>query len=1064
MATAGLAFGLPLIWGAGDQAALDGFQASSSQTERQWEAKFRALPSPDNAREYMRRLTAHPHHVGSPYDKDNAEWLLSKFKEWGFDAHIENFEVLFPTPKDNKLELIAPHRFVASLSEPPIAVDPTSSQAGEQLPAYNAYSIDGDVTGRLIYVNYGMPGDYEELARYGVSVKGAIVIARYGHGWRGVKPKVAGEHGAVGCIIYSDPKDDGYTEGDVFPRGAWRPPAGIQRGSVMDTDYPGDPLTPGVASVPGAKRLPVSGAPTITKIPVLPISYADAQPLLTALAGRVAPPNWRGGLPITYHVGPGPAKVHLKVQSNWDQKTLYDVIAKIPGSQFPDEWVIRGNHHDAWVNGAEDPVSGLITLLEEARSYGELLKQGWRPKRTIIYCAWDGEEPGLLGSTEWVEAHAEELSQHAVAYFNSDTNGRGFFGAEGSHTLQKFINDVARDIQDPEKDMSVWQRRKLFEIEHARDDEERNEIRSERDLWIGALGDGSDYCAFIHHLGIPSADVRFGGESSGGVYHSIYDDFYWFTHFGDPTFEYSRTESQLVGTAIIRLASADLLPLDFTDFADAVRKFLGNVQELLKTDQEKFREQDREIEEGVFTAASDPTKPLLAPPMVKAPPHFNFAPLENALDDLTASAQRYANAVAKCQSNGLSLSAADLARVNRILMQAGPALTDPTGLPHRPWFKNQIYAPGAYTGYEAKPLPGVLEAMDRKNWAEAESQIPREAAALARETKVIDEATAALEKTVADAGYRYFALGQVSEEHVQTTPSAARRSSVVALMGGGADQDAAFEWMCDQAAGGNFVVLRASGTDAYNGYVKSVCPAMNAVETLVITSRKGAQQPFVLDKIRSACTLFISGGSQDNYVNFWQGTPVEDAVNGVIARGAPIGGTSAGLAILGQYAFSALNDTIRSHEALANPFDRRVTIDRDFLHVPHMQGKITDSHFVARDRMGRLIVFLARISQDGWTRAPYGIGIDEKTAVLMNANGESTVSGHGAAYFLHAPGAPEQCRPGAPLTYRKISVYRLRPGTGSFNVASWEGQGGTAYTLSAVNGVLQSAQPDGQIY
>ncbi len=728
-----------------DEKPLDGYRAKSSQTERDWEAKFRSLPSPENAKEYMRRLSARPHHVGSPYDKDNAEWILAKFKEWGFDAHIENFDVLFPTPKEERLEMVEPRHFLAKLSEPPVAVDPTSSQTGEQLPPYNAYSIDGDVTAPLVFVNYGMPADYEELDRYGVLVKGAIVIARYGHGWRGIKPKVAGEHGAVGCIIYSDPRDDGYTAGDVYPQGAWRPPGGVQRGSVMDTDYPGDPLTPGIASVPGAKRLSLAEAKTITKIPVLPISYADAQPLLAELRGRVAPSGWRGGMPITYHLGPGPAKVHLRVESNWDQKKLYDVIAKIPGSENPDEWVLRGNHHDAWVNGAEDPISGLVTELEEARSFGELLKQGWKPKRTLVYCAWDGEEPGLLGSTEWVEAHTDELLEHAVAYFNSDTNGRGYLEVDGAHVLERFINSVARDVPDPEKDMSVWQRRKLANIAHAENPEEREEARNRADWRIGALGDGSDYTAFIHHLGIPSADIGFGGESNGGIYHSIYDDFYWFTHFGDTTFAYSRAESQLVGTAVMRLASAEMLPFDFTGFADTVKRYLANVQKVLKTDQDELRERDRELEEGVFSATSDPSKPMLAPPKLEPPPHFNFAPLENATDALTASADRFAKAVAKLQANGTELPSSVMTRVNQLLMQSGPALTDPVGLPGRPWFKNQIYAPGAYTGYEAKPLPGVLEALDRKNWKEAESQIPREADALQRETKIIDEATAAVQ-------------------------------------------------------------------------------------------------------------------------------------------------------------------------------------------------------------------------------------------------------------------------------------------------------------------------------
>src|SRR5690348_5044145 len=392
---------------------LDGYSAPSARQEQEWETKFRAIPEPDTMRAHMRLLSARPHHVGSPYDKQNAEWILARFKEWGFDAHIEQFDVLFPTPTKRVLELVSPTRYTAKLREPPVPGDPTSSQQKEQLPTYNAYSPDGDVTADLVFVNYGLPDDYDQLDRLGISVKGKIVIAKYGRSWRGIKPKVAAEHGAIGCIIYSDPADDGYVQGDTFPVGPMRPSQGVQRGSVMDDPlYGGDPLTPGVGADNNAKRLPLSEAKSIARIPTLPISYGDAQPLLAALRGPVAPDPWRGGLPITYHVGPGPAKVHLAVKFDWSLKPIYDVIAKIPGSSAPDEWVIRGNHHDGWVNGASDPISGQVAMLEEARAFGALLKQGWRPRRTIIYAAWDGEEPMLLGSTEWAEAHDQELRQH----------------------------------------------------------------------------------------------------------------------------------------------------------------------------------------------------------------------------------------------------------------------------------------------------------------------------------------------------------------------------------------------------------------------------------------------------------------------------------------------------------------------------------------------------------------------------------------------------------------------------------------------------------------------------
>src|SRR5215469_17023436 len=501
---------------------LRGYTSEHATAEVQWEQKFRQVPDPARVRENMRRMSARPHHVGSPYDKDNAEWLLAQLKSYGLDAKIEQFEALFPTPKSRKLELLGPSKFTAKLEEPALPIDPTSGQKDEQLPTYNAYSKDGDVTAPLVYVNYGAPADYEQLDAMGVSVKGAIVIARYGETWRGIKPKLAAEHGAVGCIIYSDPKDDGYARGLPYPEGPMRPADGVQRGSVMDMPvYPGDPQTPGVGSVEGVKLIPLDQVQTITKVPVLPISYADATPFLKSLEGETVPEAWRGALPMTYHVGPSKAKAHLAVSFNWDRKPLYDVIARIPGAKYPDQWVIRGNHHDAWVNGAEDPLSGTSPELEEARALGELLKQGWKPARTIIYCFWDGEEPALLGSTEWAETHADELKQHAVAYFNSDGNGRGYFHAGGSHSLENFVNEVAKDIDDPETKMSVWKRVRLVDLSRAKG-KDRDEIRSRADLRIPALGSGSDYTVFVDHLGVASVDLGYGGEDEGGQYHSIY--------------------------------------------------------------------------------------------------------------------------------------------------------------------------------------------------------------------------------------------------------------------------------------------------------------------------------------------------------------------------------------------------------------------------------------------------------------------------------------------------------------------------------------------------------------
>ena len=687
---------------------LAGYSEQSSTAERDWEQKFRKIPTAENIRQNNQRLSARPHNVGSPYDKDNAEWILSQFKSWGLDAQIETFTVLYPTPKSRKLELIGPKPYTAKLVEPAVAGDPTSSQQSEQLPTYNAYSIDGDVTAPLVYVNYGIPEDYEELDRMGISVKGAIVIARYGNSWRGIKPKVAAEHGAIGCIIYSDPRDDGYFQGDVFPQGAYRNSNGVQRGSVMDMPvYPGDPETPGVGSTAEAKRLDRKDVKVFTKIPVLPISYGDAQPLLEQLTGPVAPEGWRGALPITYHIGPGPAKVHLAVTFNWDHKAIYDVIARIPGSTYPDEWVVRGNHHDAWVNGSEDPVSGMSPLLEEARALGELLKQGWKPKRTIILAAWDGEEPGLLGSTEWAETHADELRQHAVAYINSDGNSRGFLFAGASHTLQTLLNDVAHDVQDPEKQMSVWQRRRSRDITEAKSDEEKKKVRDRKFVQASALGSGSDYTVFIDHLGIASVNLGFGGEDGGGVYHSVYDDFYWYTHFDDTKFVYGLALSQTAGTAVLRLADADLIPLDFAAFAETVKRYAEEVEKLATDERNKIVEQNKELEEGDQVAVADPTKTYVPPAREAVPPYLNFAPLKNAVDALAHSSERYQHAFTQAEQNGgAALAKGSLATVNAKLIQSERALTAEQGLPNRPWFKHQIYAPGFYTGYGVKTLPG----------------------------------------------------------------------------------------------------------------------------------------------------------------------------------------------------------------------------------------------------------------------------------------------------------------------------------------------------------------------
>ncbi len=699
-------------------ANLMGFSNAGSSSQRSLESRFDSYLNPDNLRDWMKRLSAKPHYLGSPYNKENAKFIADKFKSFGYKTEIEEFEVLFPTPKTRIVEMTAPEKFTLKLNEPALKEDATSSQQKEQLPTYNAYSIDGDVRGALVYVNYGTPADYEELDRRGISVKGKIVISRYGGSWRGIKPKVAAEHGAIGCLIYSDPKNDGFYQGDVYPKGAWRSDQGVQRGSVMDMPlYPGDPLTKGVGATKNAKRIDRKDAETLTKIPVLPISYADALPLLRNLDGAVVPDAWRGALPVTYHFGGGTPTVRMKLEFNWEMKTIYNVIAKMQGSERPDQWIIRGNHHDAWVNGASDPISGMVSEMEEARAIGELAKTGWKPKRTIVYCAWDAEEEGLIGSTEWVEANADELRKKAAVYINTDSNGRGFLGIGGSHTLEKFINEVGRDIPDPQTKMSVWERARAQQIVGG-SPTQRAEATSRADLRIGALGSGSDYTPFLQHLGIASMNIGFGGEDGGGSYHSIYDSFDAYTRFSDPGFAYGIALSKVCGHSVLRLASADTLPFEFTNFADTVGQYVNEVTRLTDTMREDTKTMNQMISNGMWQAVQDPTEKLATPAMKDDVPQVDFEPLKNALARLRESANYYQRA-----SSGRQPSAAAQKSLDEILYKTERALTRTEGLPRRDWFRHQIYAPGFYTGYGVKTLPGVREAIEQRDWREAREQI-----------------------------------------------------------------------------------------------------------------------------------------------------------------------------------------------------------------------------------------------------------------------------------------------------------------------------------------------------
>ena len=709
-----------------------GFTDEAAAKQLSLEAEFDQLLNPKNLDDWMKFMTARPHHVGSPYDKEVVDFIAAKFKEWGYEVKVEKFNILFPTPKVRLLEMIEPTSYKASLTEPAVEGDAFSEQIDEALPGYVAFSVDGDVTADLVFVNYGIPADYEELEKRGIDVKGKIVIAKYQGSWRGIKPKLAAEKGAIGCIIYSDPQDDGYFQGDVYPEGPFKNKYGVQRGSVMDLPLaPGDVLTPGYGATDDAKRLKIEDAPSMTKIPVLPISYEDALPLLKALKGPVAPNSWRGALPITYHIGPGPAKVRLKVEFNWDMQPAYNVIATMKGSTYPDEWVIRGNHHDAWVHGANDPVSGMVTVMEEARAIAALAKKGHKPKRTLMFAAWGAEEPGLIGSTEWVETHAEELKKKVVAYINTDGTGRGFLFAGGSHTLEKFFDEITHVVKDPQKDVSVFERRNAVELMNGRE--------AWKHFNLSALGSGSDYSPFFQHLGVASFNIGFGGESSGGEYHTMYDSYDHYKRFKDPTFEYGIALTKVAGRTSLRLANAEVLPFEFTHFTKTVRQYISEVNKLAETLRNSTEKDNKLITEGTYKLASNPHENFIIPATKEKVPHFNFAPLENELNALNQQAAAFDKA---SKAGGKNQNPKQL---NALLKDMERSLTREHGLPGRPWYRHHIYAPGFYTGYGVKTLPGVTEAIEQRKYSEVNEQIEILADILSGFTANIEKAVTLME-------------------------------------------------------------------------------------------------------------------------------------------------------------------------------------------------------------------------------------------------------------------------------------------------------------------------------
>lgn len=680
-----------------------GFQTKAILSEQKLEEQAQAIPDTARMRQYVNFMAAEPHHAGSPRSKAVAEYLLGMLKEWGLDAHIEEFEALMPYPTVRQVKVLGPKPFEAKLKEPAIPQDPDSGDAN-QLPTFNAYGATGDVTGEVVYVNFGIPADYEWLAKQGIDVKGKIVIARYGQSWRGIKVKVAAQHGAIACLIYSDPHEDGYFEGDTYPTGPMRPWEGVQRGSVLDMPlYPGDPLSPGWASEKGSKRLPMSEAKSLMKIPVLPLSYADAQPILEQLTGPLVPRDWRGALPFTYHAGPGSTRVHIKTDYDWSTRPLYDVIATIPGSESPDEWVIAGNHHDAWVNGADDPVSGAVALMETARSLAALQKQGWKPKRTIKIAFWDGEEFGLLGSTEWAEKHQDELKQKAVAYFNSDDTAKGWIHLSGSHTLEEFATEVASSVQQPGVNTNLVDAALLHNKNEQ--DEEPGPAHPEKLFTIGALGAGSDYVAFLDYLGVASMNEGFSGDTKSGIYHSIYDSIYWYTHFSDTTYADGRALSQFTSTALLRLADGVVLPFEFDHFAKTVTGYVDDIEKQAR----------------------------------KSGHDMTFPSIRQQLATLKQSGRKY-NALLRTAMSKDTLDSSRAKALNESLIRTERALTRTAGLPNREWYKHQIYAPGFYTGYGVKTIPGVREAVDSKNWPLAQQEAGVVSQCLAQMNQVVDQA------------------------------------------------------------------------------------------------------------------------------------------------------------------------------------------------------------------------------------------------------------------------------------------------------------------------------------
>ncbi len=668
------------------------------------------VPDPALAREHLRTLTAEPHIAGSQADYKTAQYVAQKYREAGLETKISEYRVWINYPKQITVEVIGPDGKIISSGPTPehVVGDPFQDNPNIVM-AYNASSPSGEVTAEAVYVNYGRLEDFKKLKEMGVDLRGKIAVVRYGENFRGVKSYVANEFGCAGVIIYSDPLDDGYFKGDAYPKGPWRPESAVQRGSVQEMfRFSGDPTTPGVAStvdLSQSKRIdPADANSNLARIPTTPLSYKDARPILEALAGANVPRGWQGALPFAYHVGPGPVKVHMKLIQDYALRPIWDVTGTIRGSEYPDEMVVTGNHRDAWVYGAVDPNSGTTAQLEAVHAMGSLLKQGWKPKRTIVIASWDAEEEGLIGSTEWVEEHAVELNK-AVAYFNMDVGvGGPDFGASSVPALKQFVREVTKSVPNFDDKGTV------YEVWKARQDAAKNDgtpgtqtpkpnAQVENDVHVGDLGSGSDYTPFLQHVGVPSNDIGAGGPY--GVYHSVFDNFNWYTKIADPDFKISQQMSKVYGVQLVRMADADVLPYDYDLYGREISAYVEKAS----------GKADKVFGSGKFDLAA-----------------------------ASAAAKRFTEAGAKLLSKQKNPSAVP-ASLNAAMMQAERALLIPQGLPHRPWFRHAIYAPGEYTGYAAVVIPGVNEAIDANDLQRATAQAKALTEALNRAADVMERAS-----------------------------------------------------------------------------------------------------------------------------------------------------------------------------------------------------------------------------------------------------------------------------------------------------------------------------------